>query len=58
MVVDNSQRLRHTIQVAFVVLNAWLGIQFYLWVRSSSAAASASKFRVPQAPKAGCPLPD
>src|SRR5579863_6490324 len=33
MKLDNSQRLRHTIQVAFVLLNAWLGIQFYLWVR-------------------------
>ncbi len=31
--LDNSQRLRHTVQVAFVLLNAWLGIQFYLWVR-------------------------
>ena len=30
---DNSQRLRHTIQIAFLLLNAWLGIQFYLWVR-------------------------
>jgi polyferredoxin len=30
---ENSQRLRHTIQIAFVLLNAWLGIQFYLWVR-------------------------
>ena len=31
--LDRSQRLRHTIQIAFVLLNAWLGIQFYLWVR-------------------------
>ncbi len=31
--LDNSQRLRHTIQIAFVLLNAWLGVQFYLWVR-------------------------
>ncbi len=30
---DNSQRLRHIIQIAFVLLNAWLGFQFYLWVR-------------------------
>lgn len=33
MVLDKSQRLRHTVQIAFVALNAWLGIQFYLWVR-------------------------
>ncbi len=33
MTLDNSQRLRHGVQLAFVLLNAWLGIQFYLWVR-------------------------
>ncbi len=33
MALDNSQRVRHTVQLAFVLLNAWLGIQFYLWVR-------------------------
>lgn len=31
--LDNSQRLRHIVQFAFVLLNAWIGIQFYLWVR-------------------------
>ncbi len=31
--LDNSQRLRHTFQLVFVLLNAWLGIQFYLWFR-------------------------
>ena len=31
--LDNSQRVRHVVQLAFVLLNAWLGIQFYLWVR-------------------------
>jgi len=30
---DRSQQIRHGVQVAFVVLNAWLGLQFYLWVR-------------------------
>ncbi len=30
---DRSQRIRHTVQGVFVVLNGWLGIQFYLWVR-------------------------
>jgi polyferredoxin len=33
MTLDNSQRVRHIVQLAFVVLNGWLGIQFYLWVR-------------------------
>ena len=31
--LDNSQRVRHVVQLAFVLLNAWLGIQFYLWAR-------------------------
>lgn len=30
---DQSQVLRHAVQAAFVALNGWLGIQFYLWVR-------------------------
>jgi polyferredoxin len=29
----NFQRTRHLVQFAFVALNAWLGLQFYLWVR-------------------------
>ena len=33
LTIDNSQQLRHTVQIAFVLLNVWLGIQFYLWVR-------------------------
>jgi polyferredoxin len=31
--LDRSQRIRHTVQALFVVLNSWLGVQFYLWVR-------------------------
>ncbi len=31
--LDNSQRIRHTVQAAFLALNAWLGLKFYLWVR-------------------------
>ena len=31
--VDRSQRIRHGVQWAFVALNGWLGVQFYLWVR-------------------------
>jgi polyferredoxin len=30
---DRSQRTRHAIQGAFLLLNAWIGVQFYLWVR-------------------------
>ena len=30
---DHSQRIRHSVQLVFVLINVWLGIQFYLWVR-------------------------
>jgi len=30
---DHSQRIRHTIQWAFVALNGWVGLQFFHWVR-------------------------
>ncbi len=30
---DRSQRIRQAVQWLFVALNAWLGLQFYLWVR-------------------------
>lgn len=30
---DYSQRLRHIVQAAFLVLNVWIGVQFYLFVR-------------------------
>lgn len=31
---DHSQAIRHSLQWAFMALNGWLGIEFYLWVRS------------------------
>ena len=30
---DGSQRMRRAVQWAFVALNCWIGVQFYLWVR-------------------------
>ena len=30
---DRSQRTRHIVQALFLVVNAWLGLQFYLWAR-------------------------
>jgi polyferredoxin len=30
---DRSQRSRHVVQGLFLLINGWLGIQFYLWVR-------------------------
>ena len=53
---ENSQRVRHTVQIAFVALNAWLGIQFYLWVRFFERGGGAFQSG-PPALKAGYPLP-
>ena len=30
---DRSQTLRRAVQLAFFALNAWIGVQFYLFVR-------------------------
>lgn len=30
---DSSQKLRLATQAVFLVLNVWIGLQFYLWVR-------------------------
>ena len=27
------RRLRHSVQLAFLLLNVWIGVQFYVWVR-------------------------
>src|SRR5688500_327885 len=32
-VVDRSQRVRHIIQASFFLLNCWIGVQFYYFVR-------------------------
>lgn len=31
--LDHTQRIRWAVQGAFLVLNVWIGVQFYLWVR-------------------------
>ena len=30
---DRSQKVRRIVQLVFLALNAWIGLQFYLWVR-------------------------
>lgn len=38
---DYSQQLRHSFQFAFLLLNVWIGGEFYLWVRHFMAASAA-----------------
>ena len=43
---DISQQLRLGVQVAFLALNVWIGVQFYFWVRhfeSGGATAAVSR---------------
>jgi polyferredoxin len=35
---DHSQQLRNSFQIVFLLLNVWLGGQFYLWVRHFEVA--------------------
>lgn len=39
--LDHSQQLRHGFQTVFLLMNIWLGGQFYLWVRQFEVAGSA-----------------
>ncbi|MDE3137833.1 MAG: 4Fe-4S binding protein, partial [Acidobacteriota bacterium] len=42
MVPDDSQRVRHAFQIAFLLLNVWIGAEFYLWVRGFELASPVS----------------
>ncbi|HKO12732.1 MAG TPA: hypothetical protein VJV22_12235, partial [Acidobacteriaceae bacterium] len=44
---DRSQRIRQTVQWAFAVLNLWIGLQFYLWVRGYEQSGHAVVSRPP-----------
>jgi len=38
---DLSQRLRFWLQIAFIALNAWIGVRFYFWVRAYESGSTA-----------------
>lgn len=42
---DRSQIIRHTVQLGFVALNLFLGLQFFLWVRSFQVPGAAQVAR-------------
>src|SRR5271165_4807210 len=46
---DRSQLIRHSVQALFVALNLWLGLQFFLWVRSFQVPGSLQVSRPPGA---------
>lgn len=53
---EHSQLLRHSIQAAFLLLNAWIGIQFYLWVRYYETAGRSLEVSRPAGVEGWLPL--
>lgn len=45
--VDRSQSIRRIVQWAFVAINLWIGVQFYLWVRHFETAGQSRFFERP-----------
>jgi hypothetical protein len=52
---DYSQALRRGYQFAFLLMNVWLGGQFYLWVRHYETAGTSAHVSRPAGERAGCP---
>ncbi len=44
---DRSQQVRRTVQFAFLALNAWLALQFFLWVRYFESQGTTRYFPRP-----------
>ncbi|KAA6462945.1 4Fe-4S binding protein [Acidobacteria bacterium AB60] len=53
---DRSQKIRHLIQGAFLLLNAWLGVQFYLWVRYFEGGPAAWQVSRPAGAEGWLPI--
>ena len=44
---DRSQTIRRAVQVAFLLLNVWVGVEFYLFVRQFETASAVQTARPP-----------
>jgi polyferredoxin len=44
---DYSQTLRCSVQLLFLALNVWIGVQFYLWVRWAEAGGTTTEVSRP-----------
>ena len=53
---DNSQLYRRSFQGTFGLLNLWIGVKFYLWVRPFEAGAAAESFRRPAGVEGWLPI--
>jgi len=53
---EYSQPLRLSIQLLFVALNVWIGVQFYLWVRWAESGAQTSEVARPAGVEGWLPI--
>jgi polyferredoxin len=44
---DRSQQIRFAVQAAFLLLNLWIGVEFYLWVRAYETGSAPAVGRPP-----------
>src|SRR5579871_1530175 len=53
---DRSQLIRHIVQWAFVALNLWLGLEFFLWARYFELGGSGSYVNRPSGVEGWLPI--
>src|SRR5581483_7321624 len=53
---DYSQQLRLGFQLAFLALNVWIGVQFYLWVRWAESAGQTVSVARPSGVEGWLPI--
>lgn len=53
---DNSQRIRSATQLIFVLITAWVGVQFYLWVRYYETSGESLRVSRPPGVEAWLPI--
>ena len=54
--IDHSQGLRHAMQAAFLALNAWIGLEFWLFVRYYESGGSTVFVRRPPGVEGWLPI--
>ena len=53
---DLSQPIRRAIQIVFFVLNVWIGVQFYLWVRWTESGGQSAPVSRPAGVEGWLPI--
>src|SRR5579871_3155334 len=53
---EHSQTIRRSIQLAFLALNIWIGVQFWLWVRYYETGGRTALFRRPPGVEGWLPI--